>query len=130
MAEVVLDASALLALLNDEPGADAVAEFIPGAAISAVNLSEVVGKLSIAGMPEKAIRQALHGLDLEVIPFDEEHSYGTGLLRAATERKGLSLGDRACLDTARRLGLPALTTDKMWGKLSVGALVRVIREKG
>ncbi|MFA4835502.1 MAG: type II toxin-antitoxin system VapC family toxin [Dehalococcoidia bacterium] len=127
MPEVILDASALLALLNAEPGADVVAESIPGAMINAVNLSEVVGKLCTAGMPEKAIRQALQGLDLKVIPFDEEHSYGAGLMRATTERMGLSLGDRACLDTARRLGLPALTTDKMWGELSVGAIVRIIR---
>jgi ribonuclease VapC len=127
MSEVVLDASALLALLNAEPGAEVVAEFIPGAIISAVNLSEVVGKLCMAGMPEKSIRQALQGLDLEVMSFDEEQSYGVGLLRAATEHMELSLGDRACLDTARRLGLPALTTDKMWKDLSVGAVVRIIR---
>ena len=127
MSKVVLDASALLALLNAEPGADVVAESIPGAIINAVNLSEVVGKLCTSGMPEEAIRQALQGLDLEVMAFDEEQSYETGLLRAATDNMGLSLGDRACLETARRLGFPALTADKMWQGLSVGTIIRLIR---
>lgn len=127
MTEVVLDASALLALLNDEPGADVIAGYIPGAVINAVNLSEVIGKLCIAGMPESAIHQALQGLDLEIVPFDEEHAYGAGLLRDDTEHRGLSLGDRACLDTARTLGLIAVTTDKMWEELPVGVVIKVIR---
>lgn len=127
MPEVVLDASALLAFLNAEPGSDVVAESITEAVISAVNLSEVVGKLATAGMPEEAIRQALQGLDLKVIPFDEEQSYETGLLRDITEKMGLSLGDRACLNMARSLGLPALTADKMWKELSIGVVVKVIR---
>lgn len=127
MARAVLDASALLALLNSEPGADVVAPFVSEAVISAVNLSEVVGKLCAVGMPEGAIRQALHGLDLEVIPFDEDQAYGAGLLRPATDDKGLSLGDWACLDTARRLGLLALTSDKAWKDLSMGVDVRLIR---
>ncbi|MSQ07148.1 MAG: PIN domain-containing protein [Dehalococcoidia bacterium] len=127
MAEVVLDASALLALLNDEPGAAVVAIEIPGSAISALNLSEVVAKLSDAGMPEAAIRQALQGLPLDVIPFDQEQAYEAGLLRTATRSAGLSLGDRGCLSLARRLGLPALTADRTWQALAIGAVVRVIR---
>ncbi|MDD5095270.1 MAG: type II toxin-antitoxin system VapC family toxin [Dehalococcoidia bacterium] len=127
MTKIVVDASALLALLNSEAGADVVAESIPEAVISAVNLSEVVGKLCAAGMPEEAIRQALQGLDLEVIPFDEEQAYGAGLLRSVTDDKGLSLGDRACLNMARRLGIPALTADRIWKELSMGTDVRLIR---
>ena len=127
MPEVVLDASALLSLLNAEPGAGVVAEALPGAIISTVNLSEVVAKLRDAGMPEKAIRQALQGLGLEIIPFDEEQAYEAGLLRAATKATGLSLGDRGCLSLAQRLGLPALTADRTWLDLSVEAKVRVIR---
>lgn len=127
MGKVVLDASALLALLNAESGADVVSESVTDAVINAVNLSEVVGKLCTTGMPEEAIRQALQGLDLEVISFDEEQAYGAGLLRSVTDEFGLSLGDRICLDTARRLGVPALTADKMWKELSVGIDVRLIR---
>ncbi|OGO32660.1 MAG: twitching motility protein PilT [Chloroflexi bacterium RBG_16_56_11] len=127
MPEVVIDASALLALLNAEPGADIVAETLPGGVISAVNLSEVVAKLCDAGMPEKAIHQALQPLGLEIIPFDEEHAYQAGLLRASTQDRGVSLGDRACLSLAKMLGVVALTADKAWAGLSVGATIKVIR---
>lgn len=127
MPEVVLDASALLALLNAEPGAKLVAEALPEAAVSAVNFSEVVAKLSEASMPEEAIRDTLQGLSLEVVPFDLDQAYEAGLLRSATRRVGLSLGDLGCLSLARRLNLPALTADQTWERLSVDARVRVIR---
>lgn len=127
MPEVVLDASALLALLNAEQGAELVAEALPEAAISAVNLSEVVAKLAEAGMPAGAIRQAMRGLGLEVIPFDEEQAYQAGLLRVATKGAGLSLGDRGCLSLAGRLAVPAITADRTWAELSVGVTIKVIR---
>jgi ribonuclease VapC len=125
--EVVIDASAILALLNAEPGADIVAEALPGGVISAVNLSEVVAKLCEAGMPEKAIHQALQLLGLEIVPFDEGQAYQAGLLRAATQDMGVSLGDRACLSLAKMLGVVALTADKAWVGLSIGATIKVIR---
>lgn len=127
MAEVVIDASALLALLNAEPGADIVAEALPGGVVSAVNLSEVVAKLGEAGMPEKAIRQALQPLGLEIVPFDEEQAYHAGLLRAVTQDTGVSLGDRACLSLAGMLGVAALTADKAWTALSIRTPIKVIR---
>ena len=127
MARAVLDASALLALLNGEPGAEEVAAVLHEAAISTVNLSEVVAKLAEAGMPEPAIREAFQMLPLEVVPFDMEQAYEAGVLRPATRVAGLSLGDRSCLALAKRLGLPALTTDRTWEQLSVGAEVRAIR---
>lgn len=127
MPEVVLDASALLALLNRETGAELVAAVLPGAAVSALNLSEVVAKLAEAGMPQEAIREALQGLSLDVVPFDLEQAYEAGLLRPSTKGMGLSLGDRGCLSLALRLGLPVLTADRSWQRLSVGAKVRVIR---
>jgi len=125
--EAVIDASALLALLNAEPGADVVAEALLGGVISAVNLSEVVAKLCDAGMPEKAIRQALQPLGLEIVPFDEEQSYQAGLLRTSTQDLGISLGDRACLSLAKMRDVIALTADKAWSGLSTGATVKVIR---
>jgi PIN domain nuclease of toxin-antitoxin system len=125
--EVVIDASAILALLNAEPGADTVIEALPGGIISAVNLSEVVAKLCDAGMPEKAVRQALQPLGLEIVPFDEEQAYQAGLLRTVTHDMGISLGDRACLSLAKMLGVAALTTDKLWAELSIGATIKVIR---
>jgi len=127
LSEVVLDASALLALLNREPGAEVVEGTIPGAAIGAVNLSEVVAKLAEGGMPEEAIRLALSGIELEVTPFDGPLACDAGLLRTETRRLGLSFGDRACIALGRQLGLPVMTTDRRWSELSVGVKVRVIR---
>ena len=89
----VLDASALLALLNRESGSEQVANVVAeGAAISTVNLSEVVAKLGEAGMPEELVHEVLDLLGLEVIAFDIEQAYQSGLLRVLTRRAGLSFG--------------------------------------
>lgn len=127
MSEVVLDASALLALVNDEPGARQVAKTLPHAALSAVNLAEVVSKLCEIGMPEDEIHSALDGLGINVHPFDSEMAYLTGTLRPLTRPHGLSLGDRACLALGLRLGLPVLTTDGAWESIKVGVRIRVVR---
>ena len=87
--EVVLNASAFMALLNSEPGAEMVAEAIPEAAISAVNFSEVVAKLAESrGADEEVIRRVLQDFPFNIVPFDEEQAYEAGLLRPAT-RAGL-----------------------------------------
>lgn len=127
MPKTVIDASALLALLNAEPGADIVTEALPGGVISAVNLSEVIAKLCDAGVPEKAIHQTLQPLGLEIVSFDEEQAYQAGVLRTSTQNMGISLGDRACLSLAKMLGVVALTADRAWAGLSVGATIKVIR---
>lgn len=88
MSEVVLDASAVLALLNAEPGTEAVEGFIPGAVLSSVNFSEVVAKLSERRMPEPAIRAALGDLGLRVASFDEGLAFQSGLLRMSTAQRG------------------------------------------
>jgi ribonuclease VapC len=124
----VLDASAVLALLNQERGSATVAAAITGgAAVGTVNLAEVVGKLADAGMPEHAIRAALGGLGLAVVPFDDALCYRAGLLRPSTRAAGLSLGDRACLALAEHLSLPALTADQGWVGVVPGIDVRPIR---
>jgi ribonuclease VapC len=128
MTSYVLDASALLALLKQEAGSEQVADFITkGAAISSVNFSEVVAKLSESGMPEKAIHETLDMLSLMIVDFDITFAYDVGLLRPLTKQVGLSLGDRACLVLARQLNLPAVTTDRIWESLSVGIAFEVIR---
>lgn len=127
MSEVVLDASALLALLNREPGHEEVARVVPDAAISAVNLSEVAAKLAEVSMPEEAIREALEGLALEVHDFGRELAFRTAMLRPSTKSRGLSLADRACLTLGQRLDLPVLTTDRIWEGLELEVEVRLIR---
>ncbi|MFH1176704.1 MAG: type II toxin-antitoxin system VapC family toxin [Acidobacteriota bacterium] len=127
MSEIVLDASALLAVLAAEPGWEDVAELVPGAAMSAVNVAEVVGKLADRGMPEEEIREALGGLGLEVVPFDESTALAAGMLLPETKQHGLSLGDRACLALARLRSVPAVTTDRAWANLTLGVEIRVLR---
>jgi PIN domain nuclease of toxin-antitoxin system len=124
---MVLDASALLALINAEPGWERVAEALPDAVISAVNFSEVVGKLIDHGIPAEEVRALLAGLGLEVIPFDEEAACGAGALRAIRGGKQLSLGDRACLHLAHARSVPALTADRYWSRLDIGIEVVLIR---
>jgi PIN domain nuclease of toxin-antitoxin system len=127
VARVVLDASAILVLLNDEPGAAVVAEALEEGVVSAVNLSEVVAKLLEAGVPRGEAENALGGLGLEVHAFDEGAAWAAGGLRAGTKKAGLSLGDRACLALARDLGIPALTADTAWAKVSASVEVRLLR---
>ncbi|MCP4353926.1 MAG: type II toxin-antitoxin system VapC family toxin [Desulfobacterales bacterium] len=127
MNNVILDVSALLALLNEETGADKVARFIPGAVINTVNLSEIIAKLAENGMPEDAVRGAIDMLDLKVMPFDTDLSYKTGILRLSTKDKGLSLGDRACLASGLIMNLPVLTCDKIWQELDLSLDIRIIR---
>jgi len=127
VAKTVIDASALLALLNSEDGADIVEDALSSAAISSVNYSEVVAKLADAGVPVDSIPQVLRPLDLIIVPFDEELAFQTGLMRPAARNIGLSLGDRACLSLAKSMGLPALTADKSWNKLDLGVKIKTIR---
>jgi len=127
-ARSALDASAILALVHQEPGSERVTEALAlGAAMSAVNFSEVVAKLAEAGMTHREIHEVLDSLQIEVVPFDTVSAYEAGLLRPATRHLGLSLGDRACLALARLLGVPALTTDRAWSDLPLGVPVQVIR---
>lgn len=105
MSETVLDASALLALLRDEPGANKVADAIASARISSVNYAEVVSQFIHAGMPAEQIDAMLRPLPMTIVDVDHGLAKIAGRLRAATADAGLSLGDRFCLALARRDGL-------------------------
>jgi len=127
MSEILLDASALLALVQNEKGAEYVIAEINHAAISTINFAEVVTKLFEAGMSKETIQKALAPLNLNIVPFDEEMAYEAGQLRLSTREIGLSLGDRVCLATARLRKIPVLTADRIWLKANVGVDVRCIR---
>ena len=127
MSSVVLDSSALLALLNKEPGIERVREVLPDSAMSTVNLSEVVAKLAEEGVPMENIRSVLTALPMEIVLFDSEQAYNTGLLSPETKTAGLSLGDRACLNLAMLLGVPAITADRQWEVASTRVEVELIR---
>ena len=124
----VLDASAVLAVILAEPGAARVNQAIAdGAFISSVNVTEVVTRQINLGVSDADARANVEELEIEVVPFDEELAYRAGLLRSATRSAGLSLGDRACLALAERLGVPALTTDRVWGTLQLGIQIEIVR---
>lgn len=123
----VIDASALLALLQSEPGAERVAEALSEAAISAVNLSEVVAKLNERGFDREQAASTLASLALNIVDFDSAQALEAGMLRQPTCARGLSLGDRACLALAARRRVCALTTDRAWADLAIGIDVTVIR---
>ena len=127
MSDIVLDASALMAVLREEPGAAAVEAMLDHAAISAVNLSEVQAKLVEQGTAAELAWSSLVDLDLEVVDFDVPQARIAGDLRRLTRARGLSLGDRACLALAQALGLPAMTADRAWAGLEIGIEIRVVR---
>jgi ribonuclease VapC len=130
VSRAVLDSSALLAYVLAESGADAVKGYLGHVAISAVNLSEVVARLVNAGATEELVRRQFKSLRLSVLDFDEDRAYAAGMLRGRTKDHGLSLGDRACIATAARLGLPAVTADRQWAELDVGVEIVLIRGPG
>jgi ribonuclease VapC len=127
MASAVLDSSAVLAVLNAEPGADQVAAVLDDALVSTVNYAEVVAKLVERGSSDLQAHAALQSIALATADFDFALARRTGALRAQTMTRGLSLGDRACLSLAEREGLPAITSDRNWVGAVSGIEVRLIR---
>jgi len=127
VAEIVLDASALIAFLRNEPGADKVAAALPRSCISAVNLAETLGKLMGYGKPLEALAFQVERLQIPVVPFDEEQARIAASLWQVTRARGLSLGDRACLALALTTSLPALTTDREWQSCRSGVEIVPIR---
>jgi PIN domain nuclease of toxin-antitoxin system len=123
----VLDASALLALLHAEPGAEAVGKLVACSAISAVNWCEVFGKLRAVGVDGDALAEGVAETGIEIVAFDEDQARLAGELHRSTKDAGLSLADRACLALATHLGVPAVTADKAWTSLDVRVEVRCIR---
>jgi ribonuclease VapC len=126
VSDFVLDASVILAVILDEPGSSKFSEDVARGLVGSVNLAEVVAKLEEHGATEPEIRGYLNGLELIPVPFDWGDAWATGLLRRRTRHERLSLGDRACLALAISHGLPALTTDRAWGRLGLGKTVRVV----
>jgi len=124
-----IDASALLAMLFAEPGAEMVADAIAGgAATSAVNLSEVATVLVRQKKdPERILGPVREQLAVE--PFTDVDALAAAALYPKTTRKGLSLGDRSCVALAQRLGVPAVTAEHVWTELDLGIEVQLIRPR-
>lgn len=125
--KVVLDASALLCLLNDEPGADKVINVLTRSVLGTTNLAEVVSKLRERGLTLDEVQEALGGLHLDVRPLSPSQAMTIGDLRPATKPLGLSLGDRACLALALDLGAELFTTDAGLASADAGFSITDIR---
>ena len=128
MSSIVLDASALLAVLNQEPGAEKLTpELLSHAVSGAVNLAEAHSKLVSRGLdPDDAWEAAVSPIR-ETVAFTAEHARLAGDLVAKTHSLGLSLGDRACLALGLALKAPIYTADRSWKNLRVGVRIHVIR---
>ena len=125
--DLVIDASAVIACLVGEPFTRFDPEKLGHAAISTVNLSEVLARLPEIGVPESATAAAVERLNLRVVVFDEPQARAAARLRASTRQAGLSLGDRACLALGGQLGCPLVTADRMWATVDVGVEIVLIR---
>jgi len=124
---VVLDASALLALLHGEPGAELVEPLLERSALCTVNWSEVQQRSLARSVDVTGLRSEIEALGIEIVPFSAEDAEEAAGYWPATRDTGLSLGDRACLALAFRLRLPAVTADQEWKQLDLGVQVRAIR---
>jgi ribonuclease VapC len=129
----ILDASALLAYLQGEPGAAVVANVLTqGSLMSSVNWAETLSKLAERGqdpdtVTDLLINQGLLNNALIIAPFDADLAQATAKLRPLTRNSGLSLGDRACLALGIQTQLPVLTSDQVWSRLTIGVVVQLIR---
>ena len=128
MSRIVLDASAILAVIHKEPGHEKLtAGLLAKAVASAVNLAEVQSKLVARGWScDEAWEDATSPVQ-QVVPFDEEHARIAGDLALHTRHLGLSLGDRACLALGMALKAPVYTADTRWRSLGLGVRVHALR---
>ena len=124
---VVLDTSALLALLRSETGEGVVRERIGESLISAVNWTEVVERRRVPDRPVEDLQEAMEAAGLGIVPFGATQANAAAGLKDPTRRLGLSLADRACLALGKLLDLPVVTADRAWAQLEVGIAIEVIR---
>jgi len=123
----VLDSSALLAFLLNEPGADVVRTALGDSEISSINYSEVVERGKAKGLDTSSLRGRLASYGLTVVSFTADDAEATAALWTATQAYGLSLADRACLAFALARQVPVYTADRPWSRVNVGVDVRMIR---
>lgn len=124
---VVLDASALLAFLHDEPGGEHVSAVLEGARVSALNWSEVLQKSLQQDVDVAGMRQEFTGVGVSFEPFTPQQAETAAWLWSHTRNHGLSLADRACLALAMDQGLPVITADRVWARLKLDIEIRVLR---
>lgn len=122
----VLDASALLAAYRAEPGAKLVNEVLRTAFMCTVNWSEVLQHARRVGLPTESLREELEHQGVTLMDFNAIDAAEAAELAGSHPALGLSLGDRACLALAKRLGGTAVTADRAWSQVK-GVSVKLIR---
>lgn len=128
MNNVILDASALLALIKNETGAEIVENLLGKIIMSTINISEVATILLDIGMTNQECEQSIFPFISQIIHFDQKQALRVATLRKETKSKGLSLGDRACIALGIEMNLPIYTADKVWAELNIfQADIKVIR---
>lgn len=123
----VLDTSAVLAYLFNEPGGDVVGLALDGSMIAAPNAAEVVSVLMGRGSSESDAIGTLRQIEAQIVPLDEALALRTGSLVAITRDFGLSLGDCACIALGEASGATILTADRDWERLDLNVRIRLIR---
>ena len=125
---IVLDSSAVLAVIYRERGADKFSpELLANAVMSSVNLAEVQSKLVANGWDAEQAWEDCLGIVDQIVPFTTDQAKRTGSLILNTRPLGLSLGDRACLALALSLNAAVYTADRSWKNLKLNIPVHVIR---
>ena len=128
MNKAIIDASALLALIKEEPGAEIVEGLLGKIIMSSVNVSEVAGSLMTPELSIEECQRCILPFISSLASFDEEQAFKAASLKEATRTKGLSLGDRACIALGITMQLPIYTADRIWDKLDLeNADIRLIR---
>lgn len=125
--KIVIDASAILALINNEKGQNVVEKVLNNAIVSSVNISEVITIANRNGINETEIIKLLKDIFPHIIDFNYEQACIAAALDKITKKYGLSLGDRACLALAKYKNCPVLTANKIWKKLDIAIDVRLVR---
>jgi ribonuclease VapC len=124
----VLDASAVLAFLREEPGQDVVERHLEEAAISIINFSEAAFVLARNGMPLPEVKRLLDNILQNRVDYDEEQMWIATDIYLKTRPFGLSFGDCACLALGSKLRVPVLTTEKTWLKANLDIAIELIRD--
>jgi ribonuclease VapC len=126
--KIVLDASALLALIQNELGAAVIRPLLKRAVMSTINVAEVLTALQRVEVQPKDAIVSVGDIIHEITPFDIEQAQSTAELQPIVRHKGLSLGDRACIALGQKLQAPIYTADKIWGELQLdNTTIHIIR---
>jgi ribonuclease VapC len=124
---MILDASAVMAVVLDQPGAEKVVARLGESIISAANYSEALTSMLSKGISASSAETILDELKLRIEPVTASHARAAAMMWPITKTAGLSLGDRICLALALERGEEILTSDRAWATVDHGAKVTLIR---